>query len=115
MQVQSFSAVRRRVSDSDVVETADDSFPPEPLDLLTETDLFGGLTLVPPPMRQSGSGTDSQPAAAQAHGICMTGLVRIAKHMCQRMQRLLQAVQQLCRSLTVLQPGLLHRWGRLRL
>jgi hypothetical protein len=58
MQVQSLSALRRRVSDSDVVETADDSFPPEPLDLLTETDLFGGLTLVPPPMRQSGSGAN---------------------------------------------------------
>ena len=56
LQQQPLSAIRRRVSDSDVVDFVDDSFPPEAPDLLTETDLFGGLSLVPPPLRQSASG-----------------------------------------------------------
>ena len=47
------SAPRRRVSDSDLADVGDDSFPPEPLDLLSETDLFGGLALAPPQLRQS--------------------------------------------------------------
>ena len=52
-QLQMSSAPRRRVSDSDLVDIGDDSFPPEPPDLLTETDLFGGLSLGPPQTRQS--------------------------------------------------------------
>ena len=53
-QLRASSAPRRRVSDSDLADVGDESFPPEPLDLLSETDLFGGLALAPPQqLRQS--------------------------------------------------------------
>ncbi len=54
-QLGASSVPRRRVSDSDLADVGDDSFPPEPLDLLSETDLFGGLALAPPQqqLRQS--------------------------------------------------------------